>query len=366
MARNIEFSIGKDICSELYNIGSGVFYPLKGFMDSADYRNVVDNMHLDNGAPWTIPVTLDIPEDKVSDFIKADKAILKNISGERIAELFIEDVYRVDFDNDIKKVFATNEKIHPGVAKEISRSPYRVGGPINVLKYKNDIFPEYSLSPDETRKKFKEKGWKTVAGFQTRNPIHRAHEYLQRVAMEITDGVFIQPLVGWKKANDFPSLAVIKSYEKMIEEFYPKTKVLLGTLTTPMRYAGPREAIFHAVIRRNFGCTHFIIGRDHAGVGQYYGKYDAHKLCSRFNDLGIEILKLCGPHYCSKCKSVVTEKTCSHGENYVVPISGTYIRSQFLTGKIPSEEYMRKEISEVLTELGKDNKLFCGGTYDEF
>jgi len=361
----IEYVVDKDTSSEIFNIGIGAFYPLKGFMDSADYKNVVENMHLDNGSPWTIPVTLDIPEEKTADFIKADKAILKDGSGEDLAELFVEDVYEVDFDNDIKKIFATEDKSHPGVAKEISRSVYRVGGPIKILKHKSIIFPEYSLSPEQTKEKFKEKGWRTVAGFQTRNPIHRAHEYLQRVAMEVTDGVFIQPLVGWKKANDFSSLAVMKSYEKMLDEFYPKAKALLGVLTTPMRYAGPREAIFHALIRRNFGCTHFIIGRDHAGVGRYYKEYDGHELSTRFSNLGIEILRLYGPYYCRKCKDIVTEKTCVHGERYSSPVSGTYIRSIFSVGKSPSQRYMRKEISELLVKLGKDNKLFCGENSDE-
>lgn len=362
MTKAIELIIDSEIYSEICNIGNGVFYPLKGFMVSADYRNVVDNMHLDNGSPWTIPITLDIPEDKASNFIKLDKVILKNKSGEQVAELSIEDVYRVNYDKDIKKIFGTDNRTHPGVAKETSRSVYRIGGPINVLKYEDSFYPEYSLSPEETKEMFRKKGWKTIVGFQTRNPVHKAHEYLQRIAMEIADGIFIQPSIGWKKADDFSPSAIIKSYEKMIEKFYPKTKVMLGVLSTPMRYAGPREAIFHAIIRRNYGCTHFIVGRDHAGVGKYYGKYDAHELCSKFDDLGIHILKLYGPYYCQKCRSIVTEKTCPHSEEYALSISGTHIRSLLFKGKEPSEKFMRKEISQLLMNLGKSNKLFCGGT----
>lgn len=361
MAKTIEHIIDNDACLEVYNIGQGVFNPLKGFMDSADYKNVVSNMRLDNGLPWTIPVTLDIPEDKAGGFIKADKAVLKNKDNEPVAELLIEDVYKVDFANDITRIFGTNEKKHPGVCKEVSRSSFRVGGPVKVLKYEDDFFPQYSLSPDEAKKKFKEKGWKTIVGFQTRNPIHRAHEYLQRIGMEMADGIFIHPLIGWKKADDFSPIAVVKSYEKMLKCFYPKNKAIFAVLKTPMRYAGPREAVFHAIIRRNYGCTHFIVGRDHAGVGNYYGKYDAHRLSAEFRDLGIEILRLCGPYYCKKCEGIVTEKTCPHGEKYAMSISGTLVRSLFLSGKRPPEYYMRKEISDVLIELGRKGKLFCGG-----
>lgn len=366
MAKAIEHMIDNDTCLEVYNIGQGVFTPLKGFMDSADYKNVVGNMRLDNGLPWSIPVTLDIPEDRAGGFIKADKAILKNKNNEPVAELVIEDVYKVDFANDIAKIFGTNKKAHPGVHKETSRSPFRVGGPIKVLKYEDYFFPQYSLSPMDAKKKFKEKGWKTIVGFQTRNPIHRAHEYLQRIGMEIADGIFIHPLIGWKKADDFSPIAVVKSYEKMLESFYPKNKAIFAVLKTPMRYAGPREAIFHAIIRRNYGCTHFIVGRDHAGVGNYYGKYAAHELSSKFDDLGIEILKLSGPYYCQKCEGIVTENTCPHEEEYTLAVSGTKVRSLFLSGKRPPEEYMRREISDVLIKLGKKGKLFYGVKHEKF
>ncbi len=366
MSKAIEYTINREAASELFNIGTGAFYPLKGFMNSKDYRGVLDEMHLADGAPWTIPITLDIPEERAGDFTKAEEVILKNASGKPLAMLGINDVYRVDISRDIEKVFATGDKRHPGIQKELSRGPYRVGGDIDILEYEANPFERYTLTPEEAKRAFADRGWKRVAGFQTRNPIHRAHEYLQRIAMEITDGVFIQPLVGWKKANDFSSLAIMKSYEKMLEEFYSREKAVLGTLITPMRYAGPREAIFHAIIRRNYGCTHFIVGRDHAGVGGYYGKYDAHRLCSRFNDLGIEILKLHGPFYCRKCGGIVTEKTCSHGDGYAFPISGTYIREEFFSRRRPAEEYMRKEISEILLELGRDNALFSKGDSNEF
>lgn len=335
-------------------------------MDSADYRSVVDDMRLHDGAPWTIPITLDIPENIVNTIIRMDKILLANENNEDVAELFVEDVYKVNYTRDIKKVFLSNSKNHPGVKKEISRSEYRVGGPINILKYEEIFFSEYSFSPEKAKEIFEGKKWKTITGFQTRNPLHRAHEYLQRIALEIADGIFIQPLVGWKKEDDFSSLAIIKAYEKMVEEFYPKGRVVLSVLKTPMRYAGPREAVFHAIIRRNYGCTHFIVGRDHAGVGGYYGEYDAHELCSQFKDLGIKILALKGPYYCYKCKGIVTEKNCPHDVKYASSISGTKIREMLLKGIRPPEEYMRKEISDVLIRLNKENKLFCAGNEKEF
>jgi len=354
-----ELILDQDDCLEVFNIGNKTFHPLKGFMDSADYKNVVNNMHLDNGEPWTIPVTLDIPEDNVKSFIKEDKVLLKNLMGKCIAELCVEDVYKIDLEGDIKKIFGTSDGAHPGVARERARFPYRIGGAINVLVDRDEDFTEHSFSPQETRRKFQENGWKTVVGFQTRNPIHNAHEYLQKIGLEMADGIFIQPLIGWKKGDDFSPMAVVKSYEKMLECFYPKSRAMFGVLKTPMRYAGPREAVFHAIIRRNFGCTHFIVGRDHAGVGGYYDKYAAHQLTKNFSDLGIEILCLCGPYYCTRCAAIVTEKTCPHGEEFSMSVSGTEVRSLLSKGERPPATYMRQEIADVLIELRERNQLFC-------
>ena len=358
MAKTPELTVGQDACLEILNLVTGVFDPLKGFLNSSDYKSVVENMHLTDGAPWTIPITLDIPEEVARGVMRSDTVVLKNEGGSAIAELTVEDVYKVNFENDIKKIFGTEESAHPGVAKEITRSLFRIGGPIRLLGYADPLFPEHSLIPAQTRKIFKEKGWKTVAGFQTRNAIHRAHEYLQRIALEVTDGLFIQPLIGWKKAGDMSSLAIVRSYEMMVKDFYSPDRVVLGLLKTPMRYAGPREAVFHALIRRNFGCTHFIVGRDHAGVGDYYGKYEAQDLCGTFNDLGIQILKLSGPYYCEKCAMVVTEKTCAHGDAHSVSISGTYMRSQFSKGESPPPHLMREEIAGILLDLAKKKQLF--------
>ena len=244
--------------------------------------------------------------------------------------------------------------------KERQRSKWRLGGEVKVTKYYNNEFSKFYRSPSQTREIFKEYQWDTIVGFQTRNPPHRAHEYLQRVGMEVCDGIFIHPLIGWKKRDDFSPYAVLSGYKKLLEKYYPKDRAVLGTLVTPMRYAGPREAVFHALIRKNYGCTHFIIGRDHAGVGNFYGKYEAHELVRSFDDLGIEVLYLHEPYHCSRCGGITTDKTCSHGNEHVTDISGTQMRTMLKEGIRPPKEQMREEISEVLISLSKSDKLFCG------
>ena len=354
----VELAVDQDACLEISNIAQGVFSPLNGFLNEADYRHVVEDMHLKKGEPWTIPITLEISRDKVKDIKTASILLLKNSQGVSLARLFVEDVYKINPEEDVKKIFRTDDPRHPGVAKEMSRCEYRVGGRIEALGAEDNSFLEYSLAPAQVKKIFQEKGWKTITGFQTRNPIHRAHEYLQRIAMEISDGVFIQPLIGWKKGDDFSPAAVVKSYENMMRDFYSPKNTMFGVLKTPMRYAGPREAVFHAIIRRNFGCTHFIVGRDHAGVGNYYGKYDAQEFSKQFNNLGIEILALRGPYYCFQCKGIVTEKSCLHGEQAMLAISGTHVRSLLRCGQRPPEEYMRPEIADVLIKLSQSRELF--------
>lgn len=353
-----EITISNDSWLEICNITNGTFSPLSGFMTSKDYESVINNMHISNGEPWTIPITLEITESDRNSITKSNTLLLKNTNGLPVAQLDIEDIFAIDTTNDIKKVFGTNNEEHPGVAMELSRSRFRVGGKVSLKLQQESLFPEISFSPNKTKEIFKEKKWKTIAGFQTRNPIHRAHEYLQRVAMELCDGILLHPLIGWKKGDDFSPKAVIKAYQKQILEFYPTERVLLAALRTPMRYAGPREAVFHAIIRRNHGCTHFIVGRDHAGVGNFYKTYEAQELCAQFTNLGIEILPLKGPYFCNKCGQIVTEKTCSHGDKYTVPISGTKLREMLTCGMRPPEDYMRKEIADVLCDLAKSNELF--------
>ncbi|MBI2067921.1 MAG: sulfate adenylyltransferase [Deltaproteobacteria bacterium] len=350
--------VDQDAELELANIQEGVFAPLSGFFGGKDYRSVVDEMHIQNGSPWTIPVTLDLDEGEVKRATSSGVLTLIRHDGTELGKLEVEDIFRVDLEHDLQKVFGTTDRRHPGVDKEGSRSPYRVGGKVRPTRLVTNHSAPASFSPVETRKIFRERGWKSVAGFQTRNPIHKAHEYLQRLALEMTDGLFLQPLIGWKKSGDIAPEAVVASYRRMVKDFYPLDRVLFGTLRTPMRYAGPREAVFHAIVRRNYGCTHFIVGRDHAGVGNYYGKYEAQDFCKKFPDLGIKILDFAGPYFCGACGHIVTERSCPHGEKYVVHVSGTEVRDRLRRGEKPPVEYMRPEIAEVLLEMQKEGKLF--------
>ena len=304
---------------------------------------------LSDGQVFTIPVTLDIPEDMS---LKNGQILHLSFKGKHVADMEVEDTYRMA-DADIEKVFRTLDEKHPGVRKEKERSPLRAGGKTILL---DQSLLEDALKPEDTRKVFAEKGWKTVVGFQTRNPIHKAHEHLQRIGLEVCDGLFINPITGWKKKGDFTQEAVLAAYEKMAEEFYPKESVFLAGLKTQMRYAGPREAVFHAIIRRNLGCTHFIIGRDHAGVGGFYGAYDAHALAGQLSekfDLGIQLLLLHEPYYCKKCGMVVSQKNCSHYETDRIEISGTIIRKYINEGAIPNEIMLRREIFDAILNCGQ-------------
>lgn len=341
--------INEETLQDIINIETGLLYPLKGFMGERDFRGVVDNYMLIDGQVFTIPITLDIPENME---VTSGQILHLSFQGKHVADMAVEDSYRMK-DADIEKVFRTLDKKHPGVKKEKERSPLRVGGKTVLL---DKSLLQDALKPEETKRVFKEKGWKTVVGFQTRNPIHKAHEHLQRIGLEICDGLFINPIVGWKKKGDFTQEAVVAAYERMVDEFYPKDCVYMAGLKTQMRYAGPREAVFHAIIRRNLGCTHFIIGRDHAGVGGFYGAYDAHALArelSEKHDLGIQLLLLHEPYYCKKCGMVVSEKNCSHYETNRIEISGTIIRKYINEGAIPDEIMLRKEIFDAILNCKK-------------
>lgn len=345
-------SINEETLQDFINLSVGLYNPLKGFMTSLDYHNVVDEMILSDKSVWTIPVTIDVPHEVFEKAIDADK-LWCEYEGKDVGYVEIDDCYRVDLKKDVVKIFGTDDTNHPGVAKEFSRTKYRIGGKVVLV---DETLLEGMLMPSYTKEIFSKNEWQTVVGFQTRNPIHRAHEYLQRTALELCDGLFINPLTGWKKKGDFSQEAVMNGYNRMVKDFYPEGRVFLAELKTSMRYAGPREAIFHALIRRNLGCTHFIIGRDHAGVGGYYDKYAAHNLAEEIRDkhmLGIELLLLKGPFYCSKCEHIATEKTCSHRDD-IVEISGTDIRKMLSEGKYPDKRFMRKEVADEIIELKED------------
>lgn len=344
-------AITEEILQDIINIETGLLYPLTGFMEEMDFRGVVDNYKLADGQVFTIPVTLDVPEEIWYE-LQTGEILSLDIHGKAVAEIEVKSKFEM-LEGDIKAIFKTLEEAHPGVLKEKMRSPFRVGGPTKLL---DKAYLQDALKPERTKQIFMEKGWKTVVGFQTRNPIHKAHEHLQRAGLEICDGLFINPIVGWKKKGDFTEEAVVAGYFAMKDSFYPENRIYINGLKTQMRYAGPREAIFHAIIRRNLGCTHFIIGRDHAGVGGYYGAYEAHELSKKLleeNDLGIELLLMREPYYCEKCGQIVTDKHCAHYDSHRVEISGTIIRQYISDGYIPDEIMMRKEVFNAILSCGK-------------
>ena len=342
-------TINEETLQDVINIETGLLAPLTGFMGAEDFRNVVDHCRLADGQVFPLPITLDVPPEQF-EMIRPGDVLTLEYAGHPVAELDAESKFFMT-DEDIAAVFRTSEDVHPGVRKERERSACRVGGAVRLT---DRSLLDGALKPEETRQAFAEKGWKTVVGFQTRNPIHKAHEHIQRIGLEVCDGLFINPIVGWKKTGDFTQEAVMAAYHRMIGEFYPKDRVYIAGLKTQMRYAGPREAVFHAIIRRNLGCTHFIIGRDHAGVGGYYGAYDAHILARELEpDLGIQLLLTREPYYCKKCGQIVTDKHCAHYDTDRVEISGTIIRKYISDGYIPDEIMLRKEIFDAILNCGQ-------------
>ncbi len=340
----MNIAINEETLQDIINIETGLLAPLTGFMGEEDVRSAVSCCRLADGQVFPLPVTLDVPQEQFNRIGKNQRLTL-TYEGRPVAELTAESRFLLT-EEDIAAVFCTADGAHPGVRKERERSACRVGGPVHLIdrSYLTD-----ALKPEETRRVFAEKGWKTVVGFQTRNPIHRAHEHIQRIGLEVCDGLFINPIVGWKKKGDFTQEAVMAAYSAMSDAFYPKGRVHIAGLKTQMRYAGPREAVFHAIIRRNLGCTHFIIGRDHAGVGGYYGAYDAHALARELAPaLGIELLLTREPYYCKKCGQIVTDKHCAHYDTHRVEISGTIIRKYISDGYIPDETMMRREVFQAI------------------
>lgn len=345
--------------SDLELIAIGALSPLTGFMNEADYRSVVDQMHLANGLPWTIPVTLPVDRETAADIVEGQSVALAEPDGEGGLHLMgvIEVAEKFEYDKQVEasEVYRTTEEAHPGVARLYSQGDVLLGGDIWVfdlpLAAKTE-FPELRHTPAQTRRMFAQNGWRRIVAFQTRNPIHRAHEYIQKTALEIVDGLFIHPLVGETKKDDIPADVRIASYEAILRDYYPADRVMLGVFPAAMRYAGPREAVFHAIARKNYGCTHFIVGRDHAGVGNYYGTYDAQRIFDEFDPELIDIIPLKFEHafYCKKCEAVVTAKTCPHDKSEWVFLSGTQVREMLANGEMLPREFTRPEVSQVLVE----------------
>jgi sulfate adenylyltransferase len=333
--------------SDLDMLASGALSPLDGFMRRDDYERVVDEMRLASGLPWALPVCL-----AVDSAPRGDRVALADESGRVLGVLEVDDVYDYDKEREADRCFRTTDDAHPGVARLYGQKPCYLAGSVTVFDRPSPPFPELALDPVETRAAFAERGWRRVVGFQTRNPIHRAHEYLTKVALETVDGLLIHPLVGETKSDDVPVATRVECYRVLVDNYYPGDRVLVAAFPAAMRYAGPREAIWHAICRKNYGCSHFIVGRDHAGVGDYYGTYDAQLIFDEFepHELDIEPMFFEHSFWCNACGSMASAKTCPHDASKHVFLSGTKVRELLASGDLPPVEFSRPEVAEVLIE----------------
>lgn len=339
--------------SDLEMIAIGGFSPLSGFMLQEDYQRVIRDKRLASGLPWTLPVTLSVTREEADSLREGEDVALSDNAGKVLAVLHLEEKYVYDKREEARLVYCTEEAVHPGVRALYAQGEVLLGGKISVVNRPgHDKFPRYRLDPAQTRQIFQERGWKKVVGFQTRNPVHRAHEYILKCALEIVDGLLLHPLVGETKKDDIPAEVRMKCYEVLIEKYYPRERVVLAVNPASMRYAGPREAIFHAIIRKNYGCTHFIVGRDHAGVGNYYSSFAAQEIFDEFSPEEVGIVPLCFSYtfYCRKCQGIVSHKTCPHTEKEHFSLSGTKVRELLRAGEIPPVEFTRPEVSNILIE----------------
>jgi sulfate adenylyltransferase len=331
--------------ADLDMLASGALSPLRGFMGKADYTRVVEEMKLADGTVWALPVTLAVAEAP-----KGERVALASEDGTLLATLEVGEVYPYDARHEAESCFRTTEEAHPGVARLYGQPGQYLSGEVTVFERPKPSFPELALDPEQTRAAFAERGWKRVVGFQTRNPIHRAHEYVTKSALEVVDGILIHPLVGETKGDDVPAGVRVDCYHALLDHYYPANRTLLAAFPAAMRYGGPREAVWHAICRKNYGCSHFIVGRDHAGVGSYYGTYDAQQIFDELDsaELGIEPMMFEHSFYCKTCGSMASGKTCPHDREAHVFLSGTMVREMLGRGERPPEEFTRAEVADIL------------------
>lgn len=340
------------ILSDLELFAVGAVSPNRGFMTKADYQPVVNEMRLASGLPWSLPITLSATETELAELDTGSRGAIVH-EGRPVAVIDIEDIYDYDAKDEAQKTYGTTDEAHPGVAHIYSQGPKYIGGEVTVLEnvFAHE-FEQYRNTPLQLREEIAQRGWKTVVAFQTRNPIHRAHEYLTKVALEGVDGLVIHPLVGGTKGDDIPAEVRMKCYEVLMDNYYPHDRVILSVFPAAMRYGGPREAIWHSLLRKNYGMTHFIVGRDHAGVGDYYGTYDAQLIFEQFEpgELGISPLKFEHTFFCRACESMASAKTCPHDKEHHVHLSGTQVRELLAAGEEPPHEFSRPEVARILIE----------------
>jgi sulfate adenylyltransferase len=342
--------------ADLELIAIGALSPLEGFMGEADYVSVRDERHLANGLVWTIPITLPATEEESENLRAGDDVALRSRDGRLIAVLHLAQIFKYDKQLEAERVYRTTEEKHPGVNAIYAQGDYLLGGRISLIESPNrHEFASYRFSPRGLRALFAERGWRSIVAFQTRNPVHRAHEYIQKCALEIVDGLLLHPLVGETKADDIPAPVRMRAYEVIIEHYYPGARTQLAVLPAAMRYAGPREAVFHAIIRQNYGCSHFIVGRDHAGVGNYYGTYDAQRIFGDFapGELKITPMFFDNTFFCRRCDGMASLKTCPHDPDHHVSLSGTKVREMLARGEVPPSEFTRPEVASVLIDALK-------------
>jgi len=344
--------------SDLIMMAIGAFSPLDGFMGEGDYKGVVDDMHMTDGTLWPIPITLSVTKEQADSIANGSEvALVDDESGELMGSMTVSEKYGYDKKHEAQNVFRTDDEAHPGVAKVYAQNEILIAGPIKAFSEGPypDQFGGHFGRPEDTRRIFTDLGWDTVAGFQTRNPIHRSHEYCTKIALEVCDGILIHPLVGKLKADDIPAGIRMKCYEVLMENYYPQDRVVLKVYPMEMRYGGPREAILHAIFRQNYGCSHLIVGRDHAGVGNYYGPFDAQEIFEEIpeGELHLKPLKIDWTFWCHKCDGMASMKTCPHGKDDRVLISGTQLRKMLAEGQMPPKEFTRPEVAQILMDYYK-------------